>query len=298
MKCNQLSDSCFYFQGSVNIGYVKNETGGLLIDSGLDDAAAKKVMKVIKENEWPLTDLFITHAHADHYGGAHFLQKHYEIHTYAPHFEEAIMTYPKLEPLYLFQGNEPPQEMRNKFLEGKPIQIDTKVKPGKQKLGAFHVELHSVPGHSYNMMALEIDSILYATDAYFDEASLQKHNIPFIVQYEETVRSLRYLLTLKVKGAVPGHGIYEPTFTETVKNNIEYHQNVKEDLFQWIIKQKEPIPFETLISSFCSKRDINIQNFTSWALFRTGVTAYVQALVSEQKVEYVFQNNTLKVSRR
>jgi len=42
----------------------------------------------------PITHLFVTHAHADHYGGAEYLQSVEKIYTYAPQLETAILQNP------------------------------------------------------------------------------------------------------------------------------------------------------------------------------------------------------------
>ncbi|KHE72060.1 MBL fold metallo-hydrolase, partial [Halobacillus sp. BBL2006] len=69
MSFQQLNASCYYYQSSVNIGYVHSGDTGLLIDAGIDKSSIKKVLKELNKKELPLTHLFITHAHSDHYGG-------------------------------------------------------------------------------------------------------------------------------------------------------------------------------------------------------------------------------------
>ncbi|MEB1806316.1 MAG: MBL fold metallo-hydrolase [Bacillaceae bacterium] len=296
MELKQINEQCFYFKGSVNIGYIKNEEEGILIDAGLDDSAVKKVVKQLDEKGWPLTHLFITHAHADHFGGAAYLKKKKDVMIYAPELESAILNFPILEPIYLQNGNYPFKELRNKFVEGKPVKIDETCTEGTIAIGSLNVTLHNVSGHSYHMLAVQVDDVLYAADSYFDEKTLVKHNIPYIVDGTETIRSLHKLLSMEVNGAVPGHGEYEESFKDTVQKNILYHQKVEEDLLK-IISREKSTALGTVIAELCQLRGVKIDNMTSWALFRTAVCAYLKKVVEEGHVKIIFDNNYLSYRR-
>ncbi|WP_078555116.1 MBL fold metallo-hydrolase [Bacillus alkalicellulosilyticus] len=294
MEYKQITETCSYFHGNVNVGYIKKGNTGLLIDAGLDEGAAKKITKILQNNKWPLTHLFITHAHADHYGGASYLQKKFQVSIFAPKFEEAILSYPKLESIYLFNGVEPPQELRNKFIEGNPIHVDVVCEEGEQTIGDINILLHPLPGHSYGQLGLECEGILYAADAYFDKKTLHKHNIPFVIDVNQTIESLKRLMTIDVIGAVPGHGVYEENYQETIQLNIEYHLQVKQECLTYIQEQKH-VEWEQMSKNMCTLRGIQITNITSWALYRTAVAAYVQALVLDGKVEYAFVENSFVI---
>ena len=300
MEWFEITKKVGYFRSSVNIGYARlSEETGLIVDAGLDDQAMKKVVKHLESMNAPITHLFITHAHADHYGGAAFLQKKYEVYTYAPALEEAILNNPILEPLYLFHGTYPMKEWRNKFIEGKPIRIDEVVlmdEDGTLQLDGSSVQAISLPGHSYNQYGLLVDGILIATDSYFSEETLKKHNIPFIVDGETTLTTLHKLLTLECMGAFPGHGHYEEDYKLTVKANIQFHENVLEDILVIIYSSSIGIPLEKLVELTCNKRKIEIKSVTSFMLFRTAITAYVKLLISKGKAELTVKNNQLFVS--
>ncbi|HEX7063769.1 MAG TPA: MBL fold metallo-hydrolase, partial [Bacillales bacterium] len=83
MDLQKISGNCYYFHGAVNIGYVRKGDKGLLIDSGIDKSTANKVLRQLREHELPVTHLFITHAHSDHFGGAAQLQKKTGVYTLA-----------------------------------------------------------------------------------------------------------------------------------------------------------------------------------------------------------------------
>ncbi|WP_088103448.1 MBL fold metallo-hydrolase [Halalkalibacter urbisdiaboli] len=294
MTYQPITEQCGYFSGAVNIGYIHQGKSGILIDSGIDQAAAKKVYQFLVKHELPLTSLFITHAHADHFGGAAYLQNQIpQLKTYAPPFEEAIMKYPKLEPIYLFQGNEPLDELRTKFLEGRSIEVNEILTEGRQEIDSIEVILHSFPGHSHEQYGLEWEGILFASDSYFSIETVKKHSIPFQVDATQTKKTLEKLLSMKLKGAVPGHGHYEERFQTTVQFQLQHHEQLIQELMVCLKRFGYKVPVETLIKVICDERGIRTKNLGSYLLYRTAIMAFVKQLVDEQKASLIVDNNQM-----
>ncbi|MFB5661427.1 MBL fold metallo-hydrolase [Alteribacillus sp. HJP-4] len=295
MEWKKIKDGCFYFDAPVNIGYIVKGKTGMLVDAGIDKGTAKKVMKALAEKELPLTDIFITHAHADHFGGAAWLKKQQNVKVHAPELESAVLENPRLEPIYLFHGAEPPEGMRSKFLEGPPVMVDQIVSEGVFQAGEIQGELLRVPGHSHNQLAFISYGVLYGGDSYFAHEYLRKHRIPFMVDVRAAVQSLERLLELEAEGAVPGHGTYEENFKETVSENLKFHNSLLNDLALFIKKEMNGMNIEALTAQYCTNNGVQLQNIGSWALYRTAVTAYVMALVQEKRAALTIMNNELTV---
>ncbi|UFU00592.1 MBL fold metallo-hydrolase [Radiobacillus kanasensis] len=294
MDMQQLHENCYCFHGPVNIGYVHQKSEGLLIDAGIDKSTMKKVIRQLEEKQLPVTHLFITHAHADHYGGAAYLQEKYEVFTIAPELEEAILRNPILEPIYLFSGNDPLPELRNKFLEGLPIRIDKVIREGNYTIGNFTFQTYLLPGHSYGQLAILINEILYAGDSYFSEEQLHKHKIPFLTDAFQLLESLQKLKKLDCIGAIPGHGIYEKDFHHTVQLNMDYHEGLLVWLENQIANEANGMSHEQIVSEMCSEYEIQAKQLSQWLLFRTAVTGYITALIRQGKITHEIQNNIWK----
>ncbi|RWZ55117.1 MBL fold metallo-hydrolase [Halobacillus fulvus] len=285
MSFEQLNSHCYFYKSSVNIGYVHQGAHGLLIDAGIDRSSVKKVLKELKKRELPLTHMIITHAHADHYGGAQYVQENFDVHTTAPFMEEAILRYPQLEPLYLLGGNNPLPELQNKFLQGPPVQIDRVIEEGSVSFGEIHANTYLLPGHSYHQLAMNVHGILFAADAYFGEAMLSKHKIPYITDAGLTIRSLDKLKSIDHEGAVPGHGDFEKDPTSTIDANLAYHK----DLLNWLVayirlNQEGGVSHEQVISAMCQEYGVENTQLSQWLLYRTAVTAYLITLKKEGKI--------------
>lgn len=287
MIFNRIKEDCYYFSGAVNIGYINNgKDYGLLIDAGIDQQTMKRVLKKLQEVSLPVTHLFVTHAHADHYGGAAYLQKVKNVFTYAPEIESAILSNPILEPLYLFQGNLPLPEMRNKFLEGKPIQVDQIVEEGNVQWGETRFECIALPGHSINQYGLLIHDIFYAADGYFSKEQLIKHKIPYIIDGDQTIKSLVKINEIICEGAVPGHGVFEKDFQKTVEENITWHLHIAETL-RTILKGsgKAGISHDQIVCKMCEHFNVSELTLSTWMLYRTAITAYLTLLVKKGEAE-------------
>ncbi|MFB4165689.1 MBL fold metallo-hydrolase [Alteribacillus sp. JSM 102045] len=294
MKLVHIKENIYYLDHAVNMGYIQHENKGLLIDAGIDKGTAKKAWKLLKEAGLPVTDLFITHAHTDHFGGAAWLKENAEVTVHATQLEGAVLENPRLEPIYLFQGVEPLSELRNKFLEGPPVQVDHVVKEGPLKIAGIEGRVCALPGHSYEQAAFLTKGILFAADSYFEVSYLEKHIIPFMIDVKAAQHSLQYLLSIEAEGAVPGHGEYETAFKETVQQNIKWHSSLLYELEMVLMEQKSST-VEGLTAKFLRKKNISLSNIGGMVIFRTAALAYMKALVDEGKAEFFTENYYFKI---
>jgi len=288
----ELSTDCYYFKSAVNIGYIVNndKSKGMLIDSGLESSAAKKVLKHLHNEKLPLTHLFITHAHADHFGGAFYIQQKVDVHTIAPLLEEAIMRNPVLEPIYLSHGNFPLKEMRNKFLEAPAIRVDEICSEGN--IEQFpEVQIIHLPGHSYNQHGILFRGILYAADAFLGKDVLRKHKIPFIVDAGENIATLKKLKMLNVEGMIPGHGKYETEYKEVIHDNILIYETIILEV-QNVVNHSgnSGISLEDIVAAILTKYEVEPANLGAYSLFRTAISAHVIYLLENGSAAYQIKN--------
>ncbi|MFW9997805.1 MAG: MBL fold metallo-hydrolase, partial [Candidatus Odinarchaeota archaeon] len=100
MELRKITDDVHYIPNPVNIGVVRTgEESVILIDTGLDQNTAKKILKLLEGNGLTVKAIINTHSHADHCGGNNYMQKA-GASIYAPEIESAIIQFPILEPLY------------------------------------------------------------------------------------------------------------------------------------------------------------------------------------------------------
>lgn len=295
MEFISLHENTYAFTGAVNIGYSVKEGKGLLIDTGLDDSAANKVLRILDEKGLPLDYCIITHAHTDHYGGVDRIRSKRDVKILAPRLEKAIMENPVLEPIYLFNGAFPPISLRNKFLEAKGISVDKEIEAGPLQLGPFQLDILGLPGHSYGQIGVMVEGVLYASDAYFGKEALAKHIVPFITDADQTLATLHYILEQSCHGSIPGHGIYEEDFRKTVEENIALHHRHMKALEE-LIAGKQSWSFEGIVKEYLNEVGVSSRQLGQLLLYRTSITAYLISLERRERITMVVTQNELVVA--
>ena len=101
----QVTENTYYIESPAKIGLVR--TGGsdvVLIDSGNDKDAGRKVRQHLDANGFRLKAIYNTHSNADHIGGNQYLQRQTGCAVYAPGVEAAFTRAPIQEPSILYGG--------------------------------------------------------------------------------------------------------------------------------------------------------------------------------------------------
>lgn len=293
MEVRDLGDGVHVFLGPVNLGAIVVEGKALFVDAGLDDGPARKLYRWAEENHLSPHAAVLTHAHADHFGGA-FLWANRGLSLYASPLEGAMMEHPILEPIFLFAGATPPQELRAKFTLAKPCRIQP-IEPGPLELGPFTVEVISLPGHAPAQIGVRFNHVLFCADALFPEEVLRKHPIPFCHDFDGALESLKV-----VEGAenlVPGHG---PLLSG---DGVRRACNAFRDQLQKIrdIVHRElhlPRTGEELVVRVAEKLGANFFGLADFCLAQTTIHAVLTSLSREGLAQAVVEGNRLLWRRR
>jgi glyoxylase-like metal-dependent hydrolase (beta-lactamase superfamily II) len=210
MNLVPLADNAYHLRAGSNAGLLVDPAAhrALLVDTGLDRDAARRILKHVDALGVELAAVLITHAHADHFGGAHDIKRRTGATVLAPAFEAAIVENPLLEPTYLYAGARPIRELQDKFILAPACQVDSLLRPGRQQFHGFDLEILPAPGHAHNqvMVGWPQAGICFAADAYFPPQVLDKYGIPFYVDVDQTLNTLAALPALPYRLFAQGHG--------------------------------------------------------------------------------------------
>ncbi|GAC1512657.1 MAG: MBL fold metallo-hydrolase [Ktedonobacteraceae bacterium] len=297
MQLIQLHKHIWVIQGGANIGVIAYEGRCLIIDSGMDKDSGRDILNQVKKLGLTPTALLVTHAHADHFGGAQYLVRQTGLKVYATRVEAAVMSGPILEPLYLFSGAQPPRELQHKFLLAKPCLADTMLEGNEQDVDHIPLQVISLPGHSIEQVGVAFGETLFVGDAFLTPEILDKHRIPF---YTDVDKGLSTLIALKTqvptfKHVVAGHGeIY--TSTEQANRAIEYTIERLEsilDAIRAVLADGEARPGAEMLRAVACAQGVEINALPQYVLYNTTVQSALCTLYTREEISPFFQNNVL-----
>ncbi len=297
MQLIELRDNTWVIRGGANIGVIAHEGRCLIIDSGMDKDAGQDILKQVRKLGLTPTALLITHAHADHFGGAHYLVRQTGLKVYATRVEASVMSGPILEPLYLFGGAQPPRELQHKFFLAKPCLADVILAGNEQTVDQIPLEVLSLPGHSTEQVGIAYGDTLFAGDAFLTPEILDKHRIPFYTDLQAAFTTLSALKrqTTAFKHIVAGHGeLY--TSTDQANQGIEYTVQRLESILaqvQTSLAQGEARRTADVLSAVASAHGVTITTLAQHVLYNTTIQAALSTLYAQGKISPIFQDNYL-----
>lgn len=294
METVELAAGIFHLRGGSNMGLVVREGKGLLIDTGLDKDSGRRALRVIDELGVTLEGVILTHAHADHFGGAQAIQRRREVTVYAPSLEAAMMEHPLIEPLFLFGGAAPIGDLRHKFTLAKPCRVDQVIEPGPLQVGPFETTIISLPGHAPNQVGVAVGDVLFCADAVFPAATLQKHKVIFCFDLDEMLATLDRLHELEYAIFAPGHGPVYAGGEEIVSICAANRERLEE--IRECVRAALTVPQETpaLVQAVSDHFGLGLATATAYLLTRTTVLAALSSLERSGLVHPLVEENRLR----
>jgi len=281
-----------FIPGPVNVGVIRSGEKALLIDTGLDDASAKRILSAAREAGTVLTGILNTHAHADHYGGNARIKKASKdlSFIYAPPIEEALIRYPVMEPVYLFGAN-PIAQLKGKFLMGKPSPAEPLPSP-RLRFEELTIQAITLPGHSINQMGYLCDHVFFCADTLFPPAIIEKYGLLYCFDVAAQFKTLHSLKKTaeSVRMVVPSHATPRQDITPLVDVNLRHMEEIAEIIFSLTTVSRSS---EEITKRLCDQRNIPLRSIWQYHLHLNTVKAYLSAHLKENRVSVFLEENTL-----
>jgi glyoxylase-like metal-dependent hydrolase (beta-lactamase superfamily II) len=204
MELKQVAANTHVIEGPTNLGVYVEGNDAFLIDSGNDESAGRKVLKLLDGRGWKLKSILNTHSNADHIGGNAFLQKRTGCRIAATRNEAPMIADPSLEPLFLW-GAAPFKDLRGKFLQAEPSEV-TDILPPEGPVEGTPFSTISLPGHYIEMVGFRTpDDVVFLADSLFSETILAKYGFVVCCDVAGQFATLDRLESLDAKVFVPCH---------------------------------------------------------------------------------------------
>jgi len=298
----KVIEGLYCLSGPANIGLIEGKNGLIIIDTGLDSGAAKRIIKAADAIGRHVSAVINTHAHADHFGGNAFLVKKTGAKVYAPFFEQDVIRYPFWEPVFLCGGAAPILELRQKFFEAEASPVDFTLYPGKCQVDGIDLEIIHLPGHTFEQVGIIYRDVLFCADSIFPKNVLQKHQLPFGVDIDSWLSTLEVLAKTSFENCIPGHGDFGEPYQDAALRNISWLKALSSEIHSLLIQERKDIP--GLLAGLCARRDISFNKTGAYFLLQTALTAHltylqkkdlVKAEVSRGRLLWVASGDSVKL---
>ncbi len=221
----------FELRGRVTIGIVYIENQAFVIDSGIDENEIRKTINYLESNGKKIEGLLLTHYHADHSGGAYFARKR-GINIYGDDETQFILRHPETAHL-LFTGFFNEVFIQSKFITPNPVEIYN-----INQLNFKNIpKIIDLKGHTMNQIGYQFGDLLFVGDALFSETNLEKHPIPYFVDFSNFKNTLMKIRDMSISKVVCSHGGLLDNPSKTIEFNLERLREITE-LIDDVVRRK------------------------------------------------------------
>ncbi|MEJ2666819.1 MAG: MBL fold metallo-hydrolase [Deinococcales bacterium] len=288
----QLSERVYYLPGGVNCALVVGEGGrAVVVDSGQDKDYGRNLRRACEALGVVPGAIINTHAHADHFGGnAYLLRQFPDLEVLAPPFEASIIRAPYLEPVYLFHGARPIAELTSKWLQAEPSPVHTEIGAGSIERCGVRFEALDTSGHAHRQLALKVDDVLLAADAFFGDAVLERYALPFGQDIANQLAAFETVRASGVRVAVPGHGDPSEDLERSVGANVSAVQAAADAVARACTGGGS----EDVLANACQALAVDITDLPRYHLNLCTVSAYLSYLRDQGRVRASLEAGRLR----
>lgn len=282
----QVAPHTYYIQSPAKIGVVETSDGHVvLIDSGNDKEAGRKVRQHLDRQGWTLDATYNTHSNADHIGGNAYLAKQTGCALYAPGIEAAFTQHPILEPALLY-GGYPMKTLRHKFL----LAQESDAQPLTPEHLPAGFELIPLPGHFFDMIGLRTpDDVVFLADCLFSQATLDKYQISYVYDVAAYLDTLERIKEMHAALFVPAHADATEDIAPLAQYNIDKVNEIAGHILDFCAA---PHTFEEVLQHLFTSYDLAM-TFEQYALVGSTVRNYLSWLLDSENLSANFSDNRL-----
>lgn len=287
-----LSGRTSIARGPAIVGlFCPGDGSAVLIDSGNDAEAGKKILHALEDMKLTLSALVITHSNADHSGGAALLRERTGCRVITTRMEAAVMTDPILEPNLLW-GARPPLPLHNKFLMAPPCPVTDIMEASERwtRIPGTDLDCVALPGHFLDMIGVMTpDRVFFCADTVASREILDKYSVFYLRDPELHLQTLRSLETHDADWFVPSHA--EPT--RDIKTLIALNEarilEIADLIVSFCAEPKSPDQTITAVA----RRFSLAMNHAQYALVGSTVRSYLSWLCDSGRLEARFDSGSL-----
>jgi Zn-dependent hydrolases, including glyoxylases len=291
MELTKINGNTYYINAPTNIGiYTYKNKNCLLIDTGINNTAARKIEAVLTQNKLHTKYIINTHSHVDHCGGNNFFRENYTgCLVYTSNKEKLYMENAELRPNMLFTST-PDKELEDEF---KGTSVDFILDYGVNKINDDKFEVLSLKGHSPESIGvITSDRVCFLGDSIFSDTILDKYSFPYLFNIEEALNTLDKIKEIDADYFVISHA---DSFLNKEELNILADRNItniKKYLDEMLELLDEPHSKEDLLENIIILNNLFI-SFRQYHLNFSSMSAFLAYLCNKGVVKHSVENGNV-----
>ena len=291
MEIGKIKGNSYFLKSFTNIGLFIKDDIVTLIDSGLDDDAAKEIDDTLLRSNLKVNNIILTHAHSDHMGGANYFQQKYNCNVLTTLADTAIANLSIMNTSLIY-GGIPINLAKGKMLYSKSCNAHLLT----DKTTPSGIKIIDLRGHSINMIGvLTEDNVFYIADSLVSKKTINKFPLTYILDIENYFISMDKLLTVGAEYFVPSHA--EIQDTESIKELIELNKDaVKQNIIDILYVLSEPLEIDDIVYNYCLAKGYTMKTSQFFVATST-IKNYLAYLDKIEKVQAFIVDNRLFFKR-
>lgn len=280
----KLTDSTYYFDLPTKIGvYRLDDKKVVLIDSGVNEKTAKRVLKELEKKGWEIGFIINTHSHTDHAGGNRFLCETTGCKAYAPEVENVLIEYPDVEATLVY-GGFPCRDFRKKFMNTEPSRAyDISEAPLPEGMTVFPLY-----GHTAHMIGVKTpDDIYFVADVVNSEATIDKAVICYVYDIDTQLETLENIKKLDGNICVPAHTEVTENIAYLADVNIRNILLIRESILELL--REKPMTTEEVVSALSNKFELKL-DFMGLVMVTSTVRSHLVSLRHKGIIDWYIEN--------
>ena len=283
MELKQITDNSYYISGQTNLGLFVEDNQAILIDSGNDESAGRKIYRILEQNKWTLTKIINTHSNADHIGGNAYLQKKTGCDILATSVEATWINSPCLEPILLW-GASPFKALRNKFLQAQSSKVTHIINPDGM-IASTPLQAFSLEGHFLQMIGVKTpDEVFFIADSLFSPEIIYKYGITLRTDIEKTLQTYSFLEEFPAYFYVCSHAQPTKDISQLIQVNRCQIEQINNQVIEYC---RKPISREEIITNLVDDYHLVLSS-VQYVLIHITVSAHLSFLCDRQIIKPIF----------
>lgn len=291
MNLIKIKGNTYYINSPTNIGvYCFKNKNCLLIDTGLNNSAARKNDEILNQNNIHPKYIINTHSHLDHCGGNHYFKNKYTgCYVYASVKEKVYMENIELQPSMLYSSY-PVKDLAGNIDD---LKVDFLLEYGINKINDEKFEIIKIKGHSPEHIGIiSPDKVCFLGDSIFSEEIIKKYSFPNLFHIHDSIDTLKSIREIEADYFMVSHAerIYDKEqICALAELNLRNIDKYRTEILELLDK---PLTREEIMESLTILNDLEL-SFKQYHIYMSSLSAFLKLLLDQGLITYSIENGKL-----